>query len=215
MRRWLITILIFLLAGAVMNVAVAWGCALWPRVGNEELIEPVPPSVLAWFQSNSPVDVELPGSSEVRQRRGLGLKLRRMSDWIRASGQIVYVVSWRATAGLPFRCLDGAMWDVYDGDTDTQLRSKTFALEVPEEVGPFRVWTIHYGGVIPLRPIWPAFAFNTVFYATILWLLITVPLVFRRSVRRRRGLCVACGYPLGDSSVCTECGRAVPGSAVV
>jgi hypothetical protein len=31
MRRHLITILIFLLAGAAVNVAVAWGCAVWPK----------------------------------------------------------------------------------------------------------------------------------------------------------------------------------------
>ena len=31
MRRRLITIAIFVLAGAVVNVAVAWGCAGWSR----------------------------------------------------------------------------------------------------------------------------------------------------------------------------------------
>ena len=34
MKRWLVLILIFLLAGAVVNVAVAWGCALWSGRGE-------------------------------------------------------------------------------------------------------------------------------------------------------------------------------------
>ncbi len=37
-----------------------------------------------------------------------------------------------------------------------------------------------------------------------------IPLV-RRQARRRRGLCVVCGYPLGTSTVCTECGASFVG----
>ena len=60
----------------------------------------------------------------------------------------------------------------------------------------------------PLRPLWPGFAINTLFYATILWLLVPGPFVLRRFLRVRRGLCVACGYDLrGDfSQGCPECG---------
>ncbi len=36
------------------------------------------------------------------------------------------------------------------------------------------------------------------------------PLV-RRQARRRRGLCVVCGYPVGTSTVCTECGASFVG----
>jgi hypothetical protein len=66
---------------------------------------------------------------------------------------------------------------------------------------------------LPLRPIWPGFAINTVFYAAILWglfvLLFTVPLALRRRLRSRRGLCSKCGYPVGTSERCSECGAAV------
>ncbi len=66
------------------------------------------------------------------------------------------------------------------------------------------------------RPLWPGFAANTVFYMTILatlWLLIRVGYfyAFRRLIRQRRGLCPACAYPMGESDVCTECGKALPG----
>jgi len=66
---------------------------------------------------------------------------------------------------------------------------------------------------LPLRPIWPGFAVNTLSYAAILWLLICGPFVLRRLVRRRRGLCPACAYPMGDSATCTECGRELPSRA--
>ena len=59
---------------------------------------------------------------------------------------------------------------------------------------------------LPLGLIVPGFALNTLFYATVLGLLIPCPLALRRFTRRRRGLCPACGYPMGESDVCTECG---------
>ncbi len=59
----------------------------------------------------------------------------------------------------------------------------------------------------PYRPIWPGFALNTLFYAALLWLLfLLAPRQIRRHVRVRRGLCPACGYPVGESAVCSECG---------
>ena len=69
--------------------------------------------------------------------------------------------------------------------------------------------------VLPLRPIWPGFTANTLFYAAVLWLLIPGPFVLRRVIRLRRGLCPACGYDLGhaEHEGCPECGRTLPGHA--
>ena len=72
----------------------------------------------------------------------------------------------------------------------------------------------HLGGwpeirkALPLAPIWPGFAINTVFYAAILWLLTLSPFTARRMIRRKRGHCLKCGYDLrGDYSAgCPECG---------
>jgi hypothetical protein len=60
----------------------------------------------------------------------------------------------------------------------------------------------------PLTPQWPGFAVNTLIYASVPWLILG-PFALRRTIRRRRGQCIACGYPVGDSPVCTECGAAV------
>ncbi len=63
---------------------------------------------------------------------------------------------------------------------------------------------------LPLHPIWPGFAVNTLFYAGIVWLLIPGSFALRRLIRHRRGLCPKCAYPIGESAVCTECGRELP-----
>ncbi len=63
--------------------------------------------------------------------------------------------------------------------------------------------------MIPYAPIWPGFAVNTILYAAILWLLICGPFALRRFIRVKRGLCPACAYPMGESAVCSECGKAL------
>ena len=64
---------------------------------------------------------------------------------------------------------------------------------------------------LPLRPIWPGFAVNTIFYAAILWLLTLAPFTLRRVIRRKRGHCIKCGYDLRgtEHEVCPECGVSV------
>ncbi len=57
-------------------------------------------------------------------------------------------------------------------------------------------------------PVWPGFVINALFYAGILWLLIPGQFALRRLIRRRRGLCPACGYDLrhAEHEACPECG---------
>lgn len=63
---------------------------------------------------------------------------------------------------------------------------------------------------LPVLPIWPGFAVNTVLYAGGLALLSFSSATIRRAIRRRRHCCPACGYPVGESPVCTECGCTLP-----
>ncbi len=63
---------------------------------------------------------------------------------------------------------------------------------------------------LPKAVVWPGFAINTLFYATLLWLLMYGMSALRRFLRVRRGLCPKCAYPMGESAVCTECGIALP-----
>ena len=79
---------------------------------------------------------------------------------------------------------------------------------VPSNFVPFNPWPPTL--ILPYEPMWPGFAINTIFYATLLWLLIPGPFALRRFLRLRRGLCPRCAYPMGESSVCTECGITLP-----
>lgn len=62
---------------------------------------------------------------------------------------------------------------------------------------------------LPLQPIWPSFLVNTFIYAAIIAFAIFGIRGTRRALRRSRNQCIACGYPIGTSPVCTECGRPI------
>lgn len=68
--------------------------------------------------------------------------------------------------------------------------------------------------VLPLYPIWTGFIVNTIFYASLLWLLIPGPFVLRRLIRIKRGLCETCAYDLRgvEHDACPECGRKLLGT---
>ncbi len=232
MKRRLLIVAIFLLAGAVVNVAVAWGCVLpgwWvslrfrshlplteefsqlvTRIPTNKAGEMwVPLDNSGWddagvVASGSDVVSHAHGSHSRTVSSGIGVRREQKTAGTTRDGVLslnpfdnITVYTWRA--GLPMRSLKGHC-AVGRGI-----------------VWPHGVWLfsrkILY--VLPFHPIWPGFAFNTVFYAAFLWLLICGPFALRRLVRVRRGLCPACAYPRGESDVCSECGKPLLGRARV
>lgn len=63
---------------------------------------------------------------------------------------------------------------------------------------------------LPLHPIWPGVAINTVFWGGCVWGLVMLAGWMRRVRRKRRGLCISCGYSLAGlgGGACPECGGA-------
>lgn len=61
--------------------------------------------------------------------------------------------------------------------------------------------------VIPYRVVWPGFALNVTFFATVSCVVYAFCFATRRWVRRRRGRCPCCAYPI-DNAIggCPECG---------
>jgi len=59
---------------------------------------------------------------------------------------------------------------------------------------------------LPLVPLWPGFAINTLFYGSLAW--VTLFAITRAKQRRRRdrGCCIACAYPVENLETCPECG---------
>ncbi len=178
MKRRIIIVAIFLLAGAVVNVAVA--CVIWCSVLRCTVSSPGGP-----FRS-------------VGYHRGYSLPVQPSSrHWA-----VILQVGW-PTFALRSEPPPGTY-------SVPQRRSYPSHSFVVTSTGRSRGEL-----VLSLRPIWPGFTVNTVFYAVILWLLILGPFVLRRFIRARRGLCPKCAYPMGESPICSECGKALPQRARV
>jgi hypothetical protein len=111
-------------------------------------------------------------------------------------------------AGWPMLSLFGEEWAHWD-QSSAPLRPMAVisALRAPASVPYVKPWPAR---LLLLRPIFPGFAINTVFYAAICWLLFAAPFAVRRRRRVKRGLCPACAYPVGNSEICTECGALLP-----
>ena len=154
-KRRLLTIAIFLLAGAVVNVAVAWGMVAFVH----PYLRPLPVFHLE--------------SAKITFGGGQS------------------VVQFVVIAGWPLTCSS------YEYRSYGGVGSIAGGLKLDG-----------WPRALPLRPVWPGFAINTLFYAAILWLIIPGPFVLRRLIRRRRGLCPACGYDLrhAEHEACPECG---------
>ncbi len=271
MKRPLLTILLFLLLGAVANVAVAWGCAAWanPTVTEQSgmrfhgegyntwvvdrqraratlhiVSSWVEPQCLISFRAQpapSPQSLIPPWADFLKPscdaRGHLHLRIASAHGWPllslwSAEKQTVSGPSNRLTRQI----LSGFALPV-DENHRVRAASKTqfaaasrivdfleslhsaheLAIAIAPEGLKLRVVDLSVPPawpqsllLAPLAPLWPGFATNTLFYAAILWLLIPGLFALRHMIRRWRGLCPKCAYPMGESSVCTECGQGLP-----
>lgn len=105
----------------------------------------------------------------------------------------------RLKIGWPFRCLYGVA-----SGKNGEWAKESWLVKLPARR---TVFGTAWAPELPLRPIWPGWIFNMIFFAAILWLLIGGLFVLRGHFRVTRGQCPSCGYAIGESPVCTECGR--------
>ena len=219
MRRRLLTIAIFLLAGAVVNVAVAWGCGVLVTDYNtlrvqtvefdnqeaflhftafgSELVRQGPTSLGRWEDIGTPAQAIGPshrGWGVLRKGRSgsFGMGVEEAQGWPTRSLRWYLLVGGSLRGGID---LGG---------------ERSYSID---EEGRSALISIYQVGnrTIAFIPIWSGFAINTLFYAAILWLVIPGPFALRRLIRQRRGLCLACGYDLrhGEHEACPECGVTV------
>ncbi len=205
-RRWkrtAILALLLLAGGAVMNVAVAWPCTI-------ALLGESPTDEESWARL---LDSTWYRELVVRPEFSLGsvsMYRSAVSENVLVRGRIGHHEEDRRTAitrhrsGWPFLSLWGQReMRLLPGERYLFDQSTTvWALPYVSD-GSFSENTAH---ILPLRPVFPGFLINTLFYALPLWLLFFAPFTARRTIRRRRGRCAKCAYPVGTSPVCTECG---------
>ncbi len=195
MKRRLLIVAVFLLSGAVVNVAVAWGCAAWARAVGL----PTPANQLP----QDPFITKGFGYTELTRITVLDPNTNLLLFKLAPSSYSFQPHDSVVRAGFPLRTYTCVITE--DGQIEAGLDLRH--MNIP--------WTSQNRRVLPLRPIWSGFAVNTTFYDAFLWLLICGPFVLRRFIRVRRGLCPACAYPIGESDVCSECGKTLPKRAKV
>ncbi len=116
MRRRLLTVAIFLLAGAVVNVPVAWGCAVWARFPYSESTTAVPTEAeRGWLERigwrATPDTIWCIYEIKVDDLRGVGVAERAFSELRRERRPFeIYVV--RLETKLHFAVLTRAGWPV-------------------------------------------------------------------------------------------------------
>ena len=126
------------------------------------------------------------------------------------------IISQQTCNGWPLHALWGEQWSMRgDASADGTMDRMLWAIKAPSAIGAFEAWSPR---LLPLRPIWPAFAINAMFYGAMLWLLLSLPAIprsVRRRIRAHRGRCTACGYDLrgfrgrgraSENNLCPECG---------
>ncbi len=210
MKRHLLIIAIWLLLGAVVNVAVAWGCATLAESAQFDALLTARIRRQHFEASKRPDRLE----SEVSWVQGA----------FRGAGVVVVVVRRPGEglvrlhrAGWPARAaLEGRVSIPPSGDPSYRWGmpiSDKASLALEYHRGPVTPIVKTVTGVLPMRPVWRGFLLNTAFYALAFILPAGMWWSLRRFIRIRRGLCPACAYPRGESDVCSECGKALPSRA--
>ena len=189
MKRWALRIFLLLLLGAIVNVVVAWGCALSATLPTKLNPRALTNADQAWWRNRAPDDYPI-YPDRATEFTAHGSALLRLTV---GTGGMDNPMSHRQRNGWPTKSMERSQW------------SSLHQLEWHD------TWTVNrpVSFSVPLRPVWPGFAINTVFYAVVLWLLFAAPFALRRWRRIKRGLCPKCAYPVGTSDVCTECGHPI------
>jgi hypothetical protein len=212
LRRNAFKLFVFLLAGAILNAAFAWGAIAhdqyWmkrkriftpSRIGEaltleERAVWKERPKVFereltrAWGRSHWAYDREVLSAD-------IGQEIFRME-----SREIV-------RAGWPLRSFEGVLWLKTTGNGQVLARVNNGLLHLDSG-------QVYGGPSFPVRVVPAGLVINTILYAAALWVLFAVPVKVRqfRGWRRiKRGQCASCGYSLrGTPNIekCPECGAA-------
>jgi hypothetical protein len=206
-KRISLKLFVFLLFGAVVNVAVSWGCAMFLTPSYVDLPITVDRAHHLWEdcrQSSWPAEQVYGGS------------------WNCSTGVDLFAVNTLGQVQMTDGSFEPSSSTLFISNCGWPARSLTsFAVSAfwsnPQLAPPCacrlqgRSWLPEWAQrqSLPLCVLFPGFAINTLVYAAVLWLLFAAPGTLRRWRRIRRGLCAKCAYPVGTSEICTECGAAV------
>ena len=211
MKRRRFKLVLFLILGAMVNIAVAWGIAVLTSIERPVLPSLPTAQQIQWWTDHAPVGyLKVPSSSKKPKFEDIGSSNTMMAATEPHSRSDYWTNSLHLRrVGWPARSVEGARWSKHVGH---EIILYEAALPLPSWTG---LATSDWKW-LPLRPIWPGFAINTIIYMSILSMLWTGPFVIRRVIRSIRGNCIKCGYDLRgiDHNKCPECGWGREGTEV-
>ena len=210
MKRALQVIAACMLAGVVANILVAWAIAVWLPYPDPRICDNPTSGPLARV---SGIPADWPTTDHIARRSTVGRtewQFMQRDDPMTHKPPPDYTVLHLYCVGWPFETLESQLASRH---AFGRLPSPTWppAIKIPWVLRPEWVTLLgrEYQDELPLRPIWPAFALNTLFYAAIVFGASRLLIAIRRSQRRRRNRCIRCAYPVSGLATCPECGTPV------
>jgi hypothetical protein len=204
---WRVTISLAL--GAIVTVLVAWRCHrfAWRLESGTEIknIE-WPIAVPSTWPLTAQWAVRFEGGPRATEYFGAVLPIRPPQLMREPNDAVFGVTAYQS--GWP--CHACVRYVAHDGTESkpTQVNLGFLREGLP---GPFQLqWSNQPNrNRLPILPLWPGFAINTLFYGALAFAAMAGVSAIRRRRRFKRGLCMQCAYPLTGGDICPECGMAV------
>ena len=178
--------------GLAINVPVAWACALWSPGDTRENLRSDDLVLVPRYDRRGYIDLSTRHSS-------FGLTDTEVAVVPFGGIPLLGGGDHHLRCGWPYRALSGK-WS-YPDQISSGLRLPSWA---KPRTRHFVSW-----GLLPLRPMWPGIILNAALYSACLAVLFIAPRITCRHFRVRRRMCPTCGYPVGISAVCSECGSRI------
>jgi hypothetical protein len=219
-----------MVAGLSLTVFVAWGCARWSDFDSgrssardarsaEEMNNCVHDGALSW---PVPAPPEWPNPQFGFDGAAVGMEYSSRHSSEIVGPQALQRFNVRLVrAGWPLRALGWQVWEEeFDSAGPKPKHSSRLVpgtsrgyIDMKRWLGPrgtsvYSINEVHQR--LPLVPIWPGCVFNSILYGALAWAACRSTLAWRSWRRHIRGRCPSCGYPVGSSATCTECGRSLP-----
>ena len=176
MKHRLFKLVLFLLLGAIVNIAVAWGCALWPSTDLEiditsnlggKTYDPtlVPEEIRKFHKLHLPPELKI--QNEVRSSRitsGYNVHtIRSLENTKHYMETAALSVGWPAPALVAYHTYYINTDDEADRITEEWDSGTLLVLGELRSISGHPLWPP--SKLLPFYPIWLGFAINTILYA--------------------------------------------------
>jgi hypothetical protein len=221
-RRITTRVILFLLIGAIVNVAVAWSLAVWGQqdawLGKQAVKVPD-----EWPSRINGLGWPNPTHAIMHQGDGVGVRVLEISGGdleasFESSGpgsDKTWVVLTASQFGLPLPCMQWEQYGVRAGPRSMAMAEAAddaagmrAGLNVSRIVGGSSASKQRF---LPLTILTWGFVIDTIAFASLLMVVFVFPQKAKRMIRRQRGLCPDCGFNLTgtEHTNCPECGTPI------